>query len=165
MLLWLRAGTAAAGSARLMASASAATSTSYAALPLPRTSTHYRSQHNCFLNTVDPRCDLSYNGLVFLQVHEGQPEAARSINGPGQPKVPKFCTVVTDDNYHGRLLPPYFQRVCTVTAVLFLVPWSAWDLPRQAVVAVHNAIELDDTACAQIGVCAEESRLLCAASA
>ena len=106
-----------------MASVSAATSTSYAAHPFPRTSAHLRPQHNCALNTVDPRFDLS--DTVLLQVHEGQPEAARSINGPGQPKVPKFCTVVTDDNYHGRLLPPYFQRVCSITAVFFLLVWIA----------------------------------------
>lgn len=49
-------------------------------------------------------------GYEYL-VHEGHPERARSIHGPGKPKVPKLCTIVTDDNYHARLLPPFFQRV------------------------------------------------------
>ena len=52
----------------------------------------------------------SVGGYEYL-VHEGEPEAACSILGPGNHKVPKFCTIVSDDNYHAKLLPPYFERV------------------------------------------------------
>ena len=40
-------------------------------------------------------------------VHEGEPDAARYPNGRGQRAVPKFCTIVTDDEWSGKLLPPY----------------------------------------------------------